>query len=620
MRQFFENNFTRIVLAVSVVVLVVICLRAWFIPITHDEAATFFYYVQCGEWRPYQAHAWTNNHVLNSLLASFSFKAFGSHPFALRLPNILSFIFFAWGVLRLCNRHFTTLAGRVTLLSLTVLTFNLLDFFALCRGYGLSIAMMILGLSFLQDYFSSRKVLALVVFSVCWQLALLANLTLVLCIAVLLPLIWMNQLAHRDLMKPFNLGLQAVNVWLLLKSVRLALWYKSVGVLVSGAGHDYWGNTFKSLMDLVFGTNAGWIQLVTVFLVLICLVQSARTLLRERTIGHLFRGDIFYTLVLVLLIAAFYAQRWLLKVHYPDDRTALVIYIAFLMAASFTIDRLSRPLADPFSAIIVLYSATHFLLAFNLRTFTHFFYHVMPGAFIDRLAEEQRSAGRIITLGGQSTREMNYAFANYRKEGRLNDMILQDYMHMNCDYYYARRFEAPYYRHFYDEILSDDWDRVLLKRKETIVRNQIAAMTRSGMAFEGTGAFFNFLNAAAPPSVAGRCVEAEIDLSFLDVPAPYKAFIVLEIRGQGSKPLQYHRALLNHTADELSGRRKVWRLVSAPLPSDPSTIMVYLWNVKEAQSVIRLNSLRISELKGKGVERSVPAEYSKMADWRTSQL
>ena len=138
MRQFVQANFTLFAMLMFSVAFIVIILRAWHIPITHDEASTFFFYVQTGEWRPYVAHAYTNNHVLNSALASLSYRLFGSHPFVLRLPNVLSFILLAWGVYRLCVNHLRSLAGRFCLLSLTVLTFNLLDFFQLSRGYGLS--------------------------------------------------------------------------------------------------------------------------------------------------------------------------------------------------------------------------------------------------------------------------------------------------------------------------------------------------------------------------------------------------------------------------------------------------------------------------------------------------
>ena len=64
------------------------------VPFNHDEAVTFFYYIQSGEFLPYHAHIDANNHVLNSGLGYYCFKLFGSSTFALRLPNLLSFLVF----------------------------------------------------------------------------------------------------------------------------------------------------------------------------------------------------------------------------------------------------------------------------------------------------------------------------------------------------------------------------------------------------------------------------------------------------------------------------------------------------------------------------------------------
>jgi len=46
-------------------------LRAVFIPLVHDEAATFFHYIHSFDFVPFIAHWDANNHILNSALASF---------------------------------------------------------------------------------------------------------------------------------------------------------------------------------------------------------------------------------------------------------------------------------------------------------------------------------------------------------------------------------------------------------------------------------------------------------------------------------------------------------------------------------------------------------------------
>jgi len=67
-----EKNFNRIFWATGFIVFVIVCLRAYFIPFSHDEAATFFFYIQSDNYLPYSAHVYTNNHVLNSALANIA--------------------------------------------------------------------------------------------------------------------------------------------------------------------------------------------------------------------------------------------------------------------------------------------------------------------------------------------------------------------------------------------------------------------------------------------------------------------------------------------------------------------------------------------------------------------
>lgn len=67
-----------------------IIIRAVLIPITYDEAATFFHYVHIGTFWPGEAHWDANNHILNSWLTWLSYTAFGNSEFILRIPNVLA--------------------------------------------------------------------------------------------------------------------------------------------------------------------------------------------------------------------------------------------------------------------------------------------------------------------------------------------------------------------------------------------------------------------------------------------------------------------------------------------------------------------------------------------------
>ena len=167
-----EKHFNKLFWLLSFGIFIVVCLRAFCIPFSHDETATFFFYVQSDNYLPYSAHVYTNNHVLNSALTNVCYHILGSHRFVLRIPNIFAFLIMCFGIFRLLVTFF-------------VLTLNFLDFYEVCRGYGLSFGLMTLGLSYLIDYFSTKKNKYVVLFSILWQLALAANLILVVVLTIL---------------------------------------------------------------------------------------------------------------------------------------------------------------------------------------------------------------------------------------------------------------------------------------------------------------------------------------------------------------------------------------------------------------------------------------------------
>ena len=80
-------------------------LRAYYIPFTHDEVATFFHYINSERFIPFvNAHWYANNHVLNTVLSFLTYKLFGASELSLRLPNLLFFpVFFFFASKLFCE-------------------------------------------------------------------------------------------------------------------------------------------------------------------------------------------------------------------------------------------------------------------------------------------------------------------------------------------------------------------------------------------------------------------------------------------------------------------------------------------------------------------------------------
>lgn len=144
---------------------------------THDESYTYTHYVHQSfmDIISYKT-PYTNNHILNTVLIKYSEVFFGSSELSLRLPNILAFILYSIFSVLLFYKYSPKL--MVPFYLLMILNPYLLDFFALARGYGLSIAFMVMSLYYLSFYFTSKQNKHLILFNVGAFLAVMSNFSL----------------------------------------------------------------------------------------------------------------------------------------------------------------------------------------------------------------------------------------------------------------------------------------------------------------------------------------------------------------------------------------------------------------------------------------------------------
>jgi hypothetical protein len=611
----FEKNFNKFYWLFVAISFVVVCLRAFNIPFSHDEAASFFFYIQSDDYLPYKAHVYTNNHILNSALANLCYHIAGSHRFVLRIPNILAFLLLCIGVYR-NFRYMKTIQAKVMVSVLFLFTLNFLDFFELCRGYGLSMGLMMLGLSYLIDFFDRAKFKSLVYFSILWQLALAANMILVAVILVLLCYIYVFQYKRRteaggrELFTKNNIILQAINLGLIAFWVRFSFFYKDKGVLDYGVGDNYWMVSFKTLIDFLFGTDEIWFQVLIGAAYAIIFTFLMIDIWRESFyIRDLFKPDLFYSFTFLLLVGAFFMQKKLLGVNYPEDRTGLFFYLFFVMSLGFLIDKRPSIFGTIGTYAVTTMSILYFIFNLNFTDFTSWLYHTMPKSIYDQLITILEKEKHQITIGGHRVREMNYAFTNYRGGARLNAMDNSEEMQMNCDYYFAQKRERPYYKFFYDEIGEDVvWDRVLLKRKEPI-EHVMMWETWEPQTFSSEAEFIDFKRLPDTVYKSKNPIEIEAELEFNDVPKPFNAFFVLSLNDGKNNTYHYKRSPLHWLGKDLNGKTKYFKLTTGNLPDTVRSFVVHIWNIDKKPMKVTMKHLAIYQLKGKGVNFKIPAAY-----------
>lgn len=154
-----EHHIKWIAIIISCILVCINIVRVIYVPITFDEAGTFFDYASSSFYNIVTCNPPTaNNHILNSLLTKISIRLFHSYDqFVLRLPNVVAHICYLVFSYKLSLLLFNRSKWTILLILLLNLNPFLFDFWGLCRGYGLSISFMLASIYGAVNYITTDK-------------------------------------------------------------------------------------------------------------------------------------------------------------------------------------------------------------------------------------------------------------------------------------------------------------------------------------------------------------------------------------------------------------------------------------------------------------------------------
>lgn len=156
--------------------------RAWLLPITHDEASTCFNHVPrlVVDTLMFQKEANPNNHILNTLAIKLMVGLFGWSQFVVRLPALFGGILYLWAANHLVYRISDNPGVRLFAFLLLVGNPYMLEFFALARGYGLAAGLMLAAIYHATVFAQQNERRAALWAALFAGLAVYANFTLLL--------------------------------------------------------------------------------------------------------------------------------------------------------------------------------------------------------------------------------------------------------------------------------------------------------------------------------------------------------------------------------------------------------------------------------------------------------
>jgi hypothetical protein len=308
-----------------------VAIRAFTLSITHDEVLTWL----CIEgdelwyWSP-------NNHWLNTLLASIPDWFYHHHtpPFWLRLPNVLAFGVYSWFWYRIVKAQHAF--HPLLLLALPFIFANpiVLDFFSLCRGYGLAMASLVAALFCTLQYMHAPKARWLLWSLVAQVLMVYANYAFIVNALVLhllmVPALWAMKKEWKKVLPAFSIDL------LYLPALMQISHFKNTNQLYAGGNRDVVHDSIRSLVQQVFFeekfANQNWLLVYLLGIAFLFLL----VLWKNNSVRFALLGMVLLLLVPTLLFA-------LNGTLYGHGRTVIYWCIWWALSAVMVVSAIRHP-------------------------------------------------------------------------------------------------------------------------------------------------------------------------------------------------------------------------------------------------------------------------------------
>ncbi len=602
----------RIFLFIAFSLWVYLWLRAIYIPVAHDEVATFFYYVNTGRFLPFMSHGDANNHFLNSALTFCSYRLFGSSPLALRLPNLLFAPLFFYYCYRISQEFSHTFLRWLFLLTFCF-SHSFLEFFALSRGYGMSMALMFAAVYYLIKAWKTNHLRHSAFSLIFMMLATFANLPLIntylLVVGIISLKFLITKTPHPPALSPEGkrlkwymqiISLKKRKHWLIPLIIVFTgvipagffAWILIVmqqnGNLYAGSGKGFWDVTVNSLMKMLTYSHPRLFSYFAIFFFVIACFLFIRLFLRKGGFNFLSEsGGIFFLLLTGNILASLILGIFF-RVNYPEDRIALYFFIFLTGSFLFLLDRI-LPADKIYAGILLSFPFLFFPLQFfhriNLTYLSFYISDNIPPRFYDKVYANFTPGNFPPTIGGERGRHFCWSYLNYRKGGWLSEIFYSDYPNLAADFQIVTTSQNPRWANFYTSIDYDKYSgRELLQRKHTV--QKVITGSRVNISTKGfTDKKFFTLYEQPTDLIAGKSLYVTIDLSLESKVNPFVAWIVTTVVDNKGTALSYERIPLDWMRSEWKGPGNNLKdvMMVPEVPAGATKVVTYIWNMEKVQ-------------------------------------
>lgn len=576
-----------------------IWLRAIFTQMTHDETANFFRFVQTTDFLPYGLDTSATNHLLNSFLSWISYSLFGAESWALRLGNILSFPVFFYFLVKLGsllkNRFL-----RISFVVVLALTHNLIEFFAMSRGYGHSMAFLLAALWFLLRAFSTvspRDYFLTLLFA---TLALTANLTLLNSVLLIVGFLTLRLITQQK----FNFA-TAWKHWLIILITGIApviffaiylFHLKEIGDLYYGLTTGFWEVTVKSLVKTLFDPESLFIEIGVGVYAVFVFAFGMYFSLKNINIENLFSKHLLFVYLLLGSILAVVLLRIIFDVNYPEDRTGLYLLVYFVGSIFFISDLIGErfKLKRIYLVILpLLFVPFHFIFTLNL-SHNSFENQKIPDRFFEKILEDKPAGEIPPTIGGYRMRVLRWAFLNYHKGSILGKVEDNLYPNTLEDYQIADGNYITDWEDLYNAVDSCESSKFkLLKRKYPAPKSLVFEKSEISSQGEIASEYFRFFITDAD-TLAGSTVQIIFDFHLSTNSKPFIGWVIANSLDANNQQIGYEYYPLEWLNKNWEGEDgHIINSMIVRLPEGIQQLNFYIWNKKQVPFTIEDASVKV---------------------------
>jgi hypothetical protein len=575
-------------LALSALVWIYLWFRAACVPMVHDEVATFFYYIQTGRFLPLAGHWDMNNHFLNSAIGALFYRLFGLSPLVLRLGNLLFFplfTFFLWKTGELMPGRVARWAFCLSLL----LSHGFVEFFALSRGYGMSMALFMAVLYNalrLTESFSPRRMFT----ALAWMiLAVFSNLALINTYLILtgwmLLLTWFRGGAPGKRPKMIlSLRLLGAAIPPAAFCIIISFMAREKGLLYTGGSSGLFSITVKSLTESL--TQAG-IGITYDLLAVLTLFIAGYTVYEVINKKSLLQSRVLFPAFFFSNLLSYWILNLLFHVNYPENRVALYLFPLFsgalCIAAGDLAARQNRK-AMLLWMVPLLFFPIHFAASLNMDHAEFYREDAIPARFYTEVREHHPPGDYPPVVGGPRLRHFCWSFLDYRNGGTEGPLLWSDYPGTLATFQIVDGPDLDLFRN--DYTIMDSYpasDRYLLRRNVPPQRVLLVHNTPGNLPDTSFGEFQTLFSGTAD-SLQGMSLYVGFDGEISSFYVPFEARLVAEVKNEEGRSLRYEFLGLNWLRLRWGGATSRMKngLVIPSLPAESKTLILYIWNIRKA--------------------------------------